>query len=83
MAKELRIDSLTPPINNGVILIDKSSTTFIDELDTYPKSAHDDGLDSLEFAWRIARTPNFDYEKANKFMRIKREKKNFLRKIFG
>ena len=83
VAKELRIDSLTPPINNGVILIDKSSTTFIDELDTYPKSAHDDGLDSLEFAWRIARTPNFDYEKANKFIATQNKKKSFLKTIFG
>ncbi|QKF64569.1 phage terminase large subunit [Campylobacter corcagiensis] len=82
VAKELRIDSLTPPINNGVILIDKHSHTFIDELDTYPKSAHDDGLDSLEFAWRIAKVPNFDYEKANKFMSEIRQKKSFLKRIF-
>lgn len=82
VAKELRIDSLTPPINNGVILIDKSSTTFIDELDTYPKSAHDDGLDSLEFAWRIAKAPNFDYEKVNSFIKKHNDRKSFLRRIF-
>ncbi|WP_456058057.1 phage terminase large subunit [Campylobacter hominis] len=83
VAKELRIDSLTPPINNGIILIDKNSTTFLDELDTYPKSAHDDGLDSLEFAWRIAKAPNFDYEKVNSFIKKYNDKKSFLRRIFN
>ncbi|EJP75975.1 phage terminase large subunit [Campylobacter sp. FOBRC14] len=77
--KELRIDSLTPPINNAQILIDKSSLIFIDELDTYPKSAHDDGLDSVEMAWRIAKAPNFDYEKVNEILKSKRDKEKFLR----
>lgn len=63
-------------------MIDKSSTTFIDELDTYPKSAHDDGLDSLEFAWRIAKAPNFDYEKVNSFIKKHNDRKSFLRRIF-
>jgi predicted phage terminase large subunit-like protein len=50
--KELRIQTLAPLIKNGDILIDKTSTLLIDELDTYPKSAHDDLLDSLEMAYR-------------------------------
>ncbi|WP_170000338.1 phage terminase large subunit [Campylobacter sp. RM9328] len=80
--KELRIDSLAPHVNKAQILIDKSSLTFIDELDTYPKSAHDDGLDALEMAWRIAKAPNFDYEKVNSFLAKRKEKENFLKKIF-
>jgi predicted phage terminase large subunit-like protein len=50
--KELRIQTLAPLIKNGDILIDKTSTLLIDELDTYPKSTHDDLLDSLEMAYR-------------------------------
>ena len=81
VAKELRIDSLTPPINNAQILIDKNSLIFIDELDTYPKSAHDDGLDSLEMAWRIAKVPNFDYEKVNAILQKQKDKEKFLRDL--
>lgn len=64
--KELRIDSISPLVNNHTILIDKKSLIFIDELDTYPKSPHDDGLDSLEMAYRIAKKPAFDYKEAHK-----------------
>ena len=81
VAKELRIDSLTPPINNAQILVDKNSLIFIDELDTYPKSAHDDGLDSLEMAWRIAKVPNFDYEKVNAILQKQKDKEKFLRDL--
>ncbi|CUU88034.1 Phage protein [Campylobacter hyointestinalis subsp. hyointestinalis] len=81
VAKELRIDSLAPHINKAQILIDKSALTFIDELDTYPKSAHDDGLDALEMAWRIAKVPNFDYEKANEILQRRQEKKKILERL--
>ena len=74
---------LTPPINNAQILIDKNSLIFIDELDTYPKSAHDDGLDSLEMAWRIAKVPNFDYEKVNAILQKQKDKEKFLRDLLG
>lgn len=77
--KELRIDALSVPINKNDILIDKSGLIFIEELDTYPKSAHDDGLDALEMAWRIARVPNFDYESANRRLNLRREKEKFLK----
>ncbi len=53
-AKELRIDSLSPHIADGTILIDQNSHLLIEELGTYPKAAHDDLLDALEMAWRIA-----------------------------
>ena len=53
-AKELRIDSLSPHISDGTIFIDQNSHLLIEELGTYPKAAHDDLLDALEMAWRIA-----------------------------
>ena len=77
--KQLRIDSLTPPINNGVILSDKNSLVFIDELDTYPKSAHDDGLDALEMAWRIAKVPAFDYAKASQIIKERKRKRDMIK----
>lgn len=77
--KQLRIDSLTPPINNGVILSDKNSLVFIDELDTYPKSAHDDGLDALEMAWRIAKVPTFDYARARQIIKERKRKRDMIK----
>ena len=76
--KELRIDSIAVPINNGDIIIEDSELIFLEELDTYPKSAHDDGLDALEMAWRIAKVPHFDYAKANELLKQRQEKEQIL-----
>ena len=60
-AKELRIDSLSPHVSDATILIEENCHLLIEELSTYPKSAHDDLLDALEMAWRIAfRGANLD-----------------------
>ncbi len=64
--KELRIDGLAPLVNKGDILIDKKSILLIDELDTYPKAPHDDGLDSLEMAYRISKKSAFNYALINR-----------------
>ncbi|PHM18055.1 MAG: hypothetical protein CJD30_03585 [Sulfuricurvum sp. PD_MW2] len=53
-AKELRIDSLSPYVSDGTIPIDERSHLLIEELNTYPKPPHDDCLDALEMAFRIA-----------------------------
>lgn len=79
--KELRIDSISPLVNNHTILIDKKSLIFIDELDTYPKSAHDDGLDSLEMAYRIAKKPAFDYKEAHKRLKVKEANSKALQRL--
>jgi predicted phage terminase large subunit-like protein len=80
--KELRIDSISPLVNNHTILVDKKSLIFIDELDTYPKSPHDDGLDSLEMAYRIAKKPAFDYKEALKHLKAIESKNKALQSIF-
>lgn len=67
--KELRIDGLAPLVNKGDILINKKSLLLIDELDTYPKAPHDDGLDSLEMAYRIAKKSAFNYTLVNRVAR--------------
>ncbi|MBL4774477.1 MAG: phage terminase large subunit [Mariprofundus sp.] len=54
--KVLRIDSIAPLINDGTILIHQADHLLIEELETYPSSAHDDLLDSLEMAYRIFRS---------------------------
>lgn len=81
--KELRIDSLAPLICDGTISIDEASLLLIEELDTYPKAPHDDGLDSLEMAYRIAKKPAFNYEEVEKHMKEIELKEKQLRKIRG
>lgn len=54
--KVLRIDSIAPLINDGTILIHQSDHLLLEELETYPSSAHDDLLDALEMAYRIFRS---------------------------
>ncbi|SFM68081.1 phage terminase large subunit [Thermodesulforhabdus norvegica] len=55
-AKEIRIESLAPHIENGVILFDSRQTTLLDQLRFYPLADHDDGPDALEMAFRLAYT---------------------------
>lgn len=51
-AKELRIDTLSTPINEGSLLISNQSLLLKEELASYPLCPHDDLLDSLEMAYR-------------------------------
>jgi len=81
--KELRIDAVAPPVADGTILIDATSHLLIDELDTYPKAPHDDGLDSLEMAWRIAKKPAFDYKQALKHLQKREAKEKALKAMLG
>ena len=72
--KPLRIDSIAPLINDGTILIHQADQLLIEELETYPSSAHDDLLDALEMAYRIFRSgSNINYKQ----VREKLKKKNF------
>lgn len=51
-AKELRIESTAPLYQDGTIMVHEDDLIFQEELDTYPKSPHDDLLDTAEFAYR-------------------------------
>lgn len=53
--KALRIDSIAPLINDGTIEVCSQDPLLIEELETYPSSAHDDLLDALEMAYRLFR----------------------------
>lgn len=50
--KEVRLDALAPLLKDESILIDENATLLREELDAYPKAAHDDLLDSGEIALR-------------------------------
>lgn len=72
--KVLRIDSVAPLINDGTIEIYSKDHLLIEELDTYPSSAHDDLLDALEMAYRLFRVAA---HLSLKKVREKLRKKNF------
>ena len=50
--KELRIEAIAPLVRDGTIPIHQHDYLLKEELDTYPKAAHDDLLDTLEMAYR-------------------------------
>jgi len=64
IAKEIRINALAPLIADGTILIDEKASLLREELDTYPKSPHDDLLDAAEMAKRLyERGGGIDYKR--------------------
>ena len=52
--KDLRILSMQPHINNGLIRLHRNQSTLIQQLKFYPEADHDDGPDALEMLWKIA-----------------------------
>lgn len=52
--KDLRIISLQPHCNNGLIRLHRSQTTLIEQLKFWPEADHDDGPDALEMLHKIA-----------------------------
>lgn len=52
--KHLRIMSLQPHVNNGLIRLGRLQTTLIEQLKYYPEANHDDGPDALEMLWKLA-----------------------------
>lgn len=54
--KLLRIESLQPHMHNGLILLNQSQTTLIDQFKHFPKADHDDGPDMVVMLWMLAVT---------------------------
>lgn len=52
--KLLRIETLQPHFANGLIKLNPSQTTLIDQLRHFPKADHDDGPDALHMLWAAA-----------------------------
>lgn len=52
--KLLRIESLQPHMQNGLILLHHEQNTLIDQFRHFPKADHDDGPDCLHMLWATA-----------------------------
>jgi predicted phage terminase large subunit-like protein len=52
--KNLRIESLSPHVNNGLILFNRNHTVLNEQLRHWPEADHDDGPDGLEMLWKMA-----------------------------
>lgn len=52
--KDLRIERLQPPLAAGLIRLNSTQTTLIDQLQQWPNADHDDGPDCLDMLWQHA-----------------------------
>lgn len=52
--KDLRIESLSPHVNNGLILFYQAHTVFNSQVRHWPEADHDDGPDMLHMLWMLA-----------------------------
>lgn len=52
--KDLRIESLSPHVFNGLIRSHRRFHTFNEQLINYPEADHDDGPDALHILWTLA-----------------------------
>jgi len=52
--KDLRIERLQPPIAAGLIRLNPTQQTLIDQLQQWPNGDHDDGPDTLDMLWQNA-----------------------------
>lgn len=49
--KDLRIESLQPPMEAGLIRLHPSQSVLLEQLQAWPQADHDDGPDCLEMLW--------------------------------
>lgn len=52
--KLLRIQAISPHVNNGLILFNPAHTVLLEQLRHFPEADHDDGPDALEMLWKLA-----------------------------
>lgn len=52
--KDLRIESLSPHVFNGLIRFKQEHTVLNTQLRHWPEADHDDGPDALEMLWKLA-----------------------------
>jgi predicted phage terminase large subunit-like protein len=52
--KDLRIESISPHFNNGLIRSHQRHTVLNTQLRHYPEADHDDGPDALQMLWMLA-----------------------------
>ena len=80
--KEIRLDSLAPLLSDGDLLIYENDNLLKEELDTYPKGAHDDLIDSIDIARRaMIASSCINYKEALKATRDYKDKFNSLKEL--
>lgn len=80
--KEIRLDSLAPLLSEGDLLIYENDNLLKEELDTYPKGAHDDLIDSIDIARRaMIASSCVNYKEALKATRDYKDKFNSLKEL--
>lgn len=52
--KRLRIESMQPHVQAGSVLLHREQTTLIEQLQYFPRAAHDDGPDALQMLFMLA-----------------------------
>ena len=52
--KDLRIQSLQPHVNNGLIRLHRNQKVMFEQLRYWPEADHDDGPDALQMLWMAA-----------------------------
>lgn len=72
--KEARIEELELPIENGEILMHKSHTLLISQLEEFPEGDNDDAPDSLQGAYMISKLSKKRGNKKRRSNRVKRQK---------
>jgi len=60
--KLLRIESIQPHMQNGLIRLHPNQTTLIEQLRHFPRADHDDGADALQMLWMLVQTRNTKIE---------------------
>ncbi|KDN12573.1 Phage protein [Snodgrassella communis] len=60
--KLLRIESIQPHMQNGLIRLHPNQTVLIDQLRHFPRADHDDGADALQMLWMLVQTRSAQIE---------------------
>lgn len=54
--KDLRIESISPHVNNGLILFNQAHTVLNTQTRHWPEADHDDGPDALQMLWMLCQS---------------------------
>jgi len=80
-AKEIRVESIAPDVNDGTILFNPNMRIFNEQFQMYPKG-HDDAPDALEMAYRVAHYNTADFTAVKAAQKEARAKFKYLKGRF-
>lgn len=64
--KELRIESLMPSIENGMIRFNANHTRLLEQFERFGQGGHDDGPDSVQMAISVLKNSDISIQQINK-----------------